>query len=406
MNIEERFIQYVKFDTQSAEDTGRSPSTEKQWELARFLERELRHIGAAEVKVSEQAYVYATIPATTDKKLPVLGLIAHMDTAPAASGTGVKPVIARQYAGGDVLLNEAKQIYFPATEYPEINDYLGQDIIFSDGTTLLGADDKAGIAEIMTMAEHLLAHPEIEHGKIRVAFTPDEEIGCGVDHFDLGLFGADFGYTIDGGPVGEIEYENFNAAAANVKINGFSIHPGTARGKMKNALLIAMELQGLLPTFENPVCTDGYEGFFHLDHLEGIVETASMKYIIRDHDAAKFAAKKQLMEQAVDYLNRKYGERTVELELRDSYFNMKEKIIPHMHLIDNAARALREIGVEPNIIPIRGGTDGAALSFRGLPCPNLGTGGHNFHGRFEYISIQSMEKAVQMLLRLVAIYSN
>lgn len=406
MKVEERFLQYIKFDTQSAEDTGRSPSTEKQWELARHIEQELRQIGAADVQVSEQAYVYATIPATTEKKLPVLGLIAHMDTAPAASGANIKAVIVRNYAGGDVLLNKEKQISFPAAEYPEINDYIGEDIIFTDGTTLLGADDKAGIAEIMSMAEHLLAHPEIVHGKIALAFTPDEEIGVGIEHFDLGLFGADFGYTIDGGPVGEIQYENFNAAAANVKINGFSIHPGTARGKMKNALLIAMEFQGLLPVFENPACTDGYEGFFHLDHLEGIVETAAMKYIIRDHDAAKFAAKKQLMQEAAAYLNHKYGERTVELELRDSYFNMREKIEPHMHLINNAARALREIGVEPNIIPIRGGTDGAALSFRGLPCPNLGTGGHNFHGRFEYISIQSMEKAVQMLLRLVEIYSN
>jgi tripeptide aminopeptidase len=404
MQVEERFLRYVKFDTQSAEDTGCSPSTDKQWDLARYLEQELRQIGAADVRLSEQAYVYATIPATAKKKLPALGFIAHMDTSSAASGANIQPVIARNYAGGDYLLNQEKQLYFPAADYPEINGYLGQDIIFSDGTTLLGADDKAGIAEIIAMAEHLLAHPEIEHGKICLAFTPDEEIGSGADHFDLGIFGADFAYTIDGGAVGEIEYECFNAAAANVKINGYSIHPGDARGKMKNALLIAMELQALLPSFENPACTDGYEGFFHLDRMQGAVEWAAIKYIIRDHDAAKFAAKKQLMQQAVVYLNHKYGENTVQLELRDTYYNMREKIEPHIHLIDNAAQALRDIGVEPKIVPIRGGTDGAALSFRGLPCPNLGTGGHNFHGRFEYIPIQSMEKVVKMLLKLVEIY--
>lgn len=405
MQVEDRFFKYIAIDTQSAENIDHIPSTDRQWALARYLAEELVEIGAAEVRVSDHAYVFAAIPATGGKELPVLGFIAHMDTSPAVSGANVKPVIVPNYPGGDVLLNKERQIYFRSQDYPEINDYRDQDIIFTDGTTLLGADDKAGIAEIMAMSAYLLAHPEIKHGKIMLGFTPDEEVGRGSEKFDVKKFGADYAYTVDGGAIGEIQYENFNAAAARVEIKGYSIHPGTARGKMKNALLMAMEFQALLPVYQNPACTDGYEGFFHLESMDGEVETATMKYIIRDHDAEKFAQKKMLMQQAADFINGKYGEESVRLDIRDSYSNMRERIEPHFHLVQNAAKAHREVGIEPKVIPIRGGTDGASLSFKGLPCPNLGTGGHNFHGRFEYIPVQSMRKMVEVLIKLVILYS-
>ena len=405
MKIEDRFLKYVAFDTQSAEEKTFIPSTEKQTKLAKYLVKELKSLGASHVRLGECSYVYGEIPANTGKKLPVLGFIAHMDTSPEVSDENVKPVIVRNYQGGDILLNKKENIVFSAKEYPEVENHKGEDIIFTDGTTLLGADDKAGVAAIMTMAEYLLSHPEIEHGKIVIGFTPDEEVGHGPDAFDIKHFGADFAYTIDGEAENEIEYENFNAAAALVKVSGYSIHPGSAKDRMKNACLLAMEYHYKLPQEQAPVHTEGYEGFFHLGSLDADVEHATLKYAIRDHDAGLFAEKKKVMEQAAAEMNGKYGDNTVELTITDSYYNMKKKIEPHMHLIENAKKAMEEAGLKPKVQPIRGGTDGARLSYMGLPCPNLGTGGHNFHSRFEYISIQSMEKVTQVIINLVKLYS-
>jgi len=323
-----------------------------------------------------------------------------MDTAPACSGTDVRPQIIRNYDGGTILLHPDQRIGMSPKEFPELTDYKGQDLIVTDGTTLLGADDKAGIAEIMTFIEYLLQHPQLPHGTICVAFTPDEEVGRGTDFFDVKSFGAEVAYTVDGGTLGELEYETFNAAGAKVTIHGVSIHPGSAKWKMKNALLIGMELHQMLPVFENPACTEGYEGFYHLDDMCGGVEQARLKYIIRDHDREKFRQKKELMKEAVGYLNRKYGDGTIELDMQDSYYNMQEKIEPYFYLITVAEDAMKELGITPIITPIRGGTDGARLSYEGLPCPNLCTGGHNFHGRFEYISIQSMERVVELLVKI------
>lgn len=400
-DVTERFLRYVSVDTQSMDDQEAYPSTEKQKKLAVMLRDELLHMGASEVKMDAYSYVTATIPATGEKKAPVLGFIAHMDTSPACSGSDIKPQIHKAYDGGDILLNETSGLVMKVSEFPELKQYTGNDMITTDGTTLLGADDKAGVAEIMTMAEHLLEHPEIPHGTIRIAFTPDEEVGRGTDFFDVETFGADVAYTVDGGELGELEYENFNAATAKVRIHGISIHTGSAKGKMVNALHVGMEFHNMLPVFENPAFTEGYEGFFHLDSMNGGVELADMKYLIRDHDMEKFGQKKETMQGIAAYLNRKYGEGTVELDIRDSYFNMREKIEPHRYLVDIATEAMKEIGIEPAVRPIRGGTDGARLSYKGLPCPNLCTGGHNFHGRFEYISIQSMEKVVELLLKIV-----
>lgn len=405
MQVEDRFLKYVSFDTQSAEEKTFIPSTEKQTKLAKYLVKELKSMGASHVRLGECSYVYGEIPANTSKKLPVLGFIAHMDTSPEVSDENVNPVIVRNYQGGDILLNKRENIVFSAKEYPEVEDHIGEDIIFTDGTTLLGADDKAGVAAIMTMAEYLLSHPEIEHGKIVIGFTPDEEVGHGADAFDIKHFGADFAYTIDGEAENEIEYENFNAAAALVKVNGYSIHPGTAKDRMKNACLLAMEYHYKLPQEQAPVHTEGYEGFFHLGSLDADVEHATLKYAIRDHDAGLFAEKKKVMEQAAAEMNSKYGDNTVELTITDSYYNMKEMIEPHIHLIENAQKAMEEAGLQPKVQPIRGGTDGARLSYMGLPCPNLGTGGHNFHSRFEYISIQSMQKVTQVIINLVKLYS-
>lgn len=400
-DVTERFLRYVSVDTQSMDDQEAYPSTEKQKKLAAMLRDELLSMGASEVEMDAYSYVTATIPATDERTAPVLGFIAHMDTSPACSGTDVKPQIHKAYDGGDILLNETGGLALKASEFPELKQDIGNDVITTDGTTLLGADDKAGVAEIMTMAEHLFAHPEIPHGKIRIAFTPDEEVGRGTDFFDVGKFGADIAYTVDGGELGELEYENFNAATAKVRIHGISIHTGSAKGKMVNALHIGMEFHDMLPVFENPAFTEGYEGFFHLDSMSGSVELADMKYLIRDHDMEKFGQKKETMQGIAAYLNRKYGEGTVELDIRDSYFNMREKIEPHHYLVDIATEAMTEIGIEPVVRPIRGGTDGARLSYKGLPCPNLCTGGHNFHGRFEYISVQSMERVVELLLKIV-----
>lgn len=400
-SVVDKFLHYITYDTQSADDQIQQPSTEKQFVLANVLAEELRQMGAEEVTVDEHCYVFASIPATSEKKLPVLGLVAHMDTTPAFSGLGVKPQIVNNYDGGQIVLNEEKGIVLDPAEFPDLLGYVGKDLITTDGTTLLGADDKAGVAEIMAAAEYFLNHPEVKHGKIRIGFTPDEEVGRGTENFNVQAFGADIAYTVDGGPVGELEYENFNAAGAKVWIHGKSIHSGTSKGMMVNALLIGMEFQSMLPVFENPMYTEGYEGFYHLNQMQGDVETACLVYIIRDHDREKFAKKKHQFMRTADFLNLKYGAGTVEVELKDSYYNMKEKIEPHMYLIDLAKEAMEDLGIKPLVRPIRGGTDGAMLSYMGLPCPNLCTGGHNCHGKYEYISVQALEEVTKLLICVV-----
>lgn len=402
----ENFLQYVEIDTQSCDASETSPSTEKQRDLAALLVRQLTAMGAAEVTFdTEHCYVYATVPASPGfEKCPVLGFIAHMDTSPAVTGRNVKPQIVKNYDGGDILLNEEQHIVMSVSDFPELSRYKGQDLIVTDGTTLLGADDKAGVAEIMAMAEHLLTHPELSHGRIRIGFTPDEEIGAGADYFDVSLFGADFAYTVDGGELGELEDETFNAADAKLTVHGRSVHPGSAKGKMINSILIAQEFHSLLPAFQNPMYTEGREGFFHLDSISGNVEKTTADYIIRDHDKELFETKKKCFLQCADFLNQKYGENTVTTELKDSYYNMREILKDHTHLMENACSILRELGVEPRITPVRGGTDGSRLSFMGLPCPNLCTGGGNYHSRFEYACIQSMEKVTELLVKLAQRY--
>lgn len=404
----ENFLKYVKIDTQSSEDSALTPSTQKQHDLAKVLVGELQKMGAEEIIYDkERCYVYASVPASVGyETAPVLGFIAHMDTSPAVTGTDVKPQIVEDYDGEDLVLNKEKKIVMRVADFPELASYKGKKLIVTDGTTLLGADDKAGVAEIMAMAEYLLKHPEISHGKVRVGFTPDEEVGAGADYFDVRLFGADYAYTVDGGRLGELEYENFNAAGAKVTVHGRSVHPGEAKDKMQNALLMAQEFQSMLPVAENPMYTCGYEGFFHLDRLNGTVEEAVAEYIIRDHDRGKFEKKKETFLQIGDFLNRKYGENAFEIEMKDSYYNMKEIIEKHMHLVENAREAMMELGIEPVVVPIRGGTDGARLSFMGLPCPNLCTGGANFHGRFEYACIDEMEKITQLLIKITQKYAN
>ena len=398
MDVVERFLKLVSFDTTSDENSGCCPSTPNQWDIAREIVSQMKEMGIGDARVDEHCYVYGTIPATA--KGPAIGLISHMDTSPDASGKDIKARITEPYEGGDILLNAEKGIYLSPLEYPSLEHNIGKHLIVTDGTTLLGADDKAGVAEILACAQRLI-EGNAPHGKVCISFTPDEEIGCGTDHFDIAGFGADYAYTVDGGGLGELEYENFNAASAVITITGRSIHPGSARGKMRNASLMAMELHSLLPMYEVPVCTDGYEGFFHLTAIEGQTELARLHYIIRDHDSAKFARRKELIEQAVQFFNEKYGEGTAVLELQDSYYNMKEKILPHMYVVENAKKAMLAEGVEPVVMPIRGGTDGARLSFEGLPCPNLCTGGENFHGRFEYIPVEDMEKIVDILTRII-----
>ena len=407
----ENFLEYVKIDTESAEGSETTPSTLKQHDLARLLAGQLQEMGAQEITYDkERCYVYASVPASKGcENAPVLGFIAHMDTSPAVSGAGVKPRLIEDYDGGDIVLNEGSvdtaQVILKVADFPELAGYKGRRLIVTDGTTLLGADDKAGVAEIMTMAEYLLKHPEVSHGKIRVGFTPDEEVGAGADYFDVKLFGADYAYTVDGGKLGELEYENFNAAGAKVRIRGRSVHPGEAKDKMRNALLLAQEFQAMLPAAENPMYTCGYEGFYHLDALNGTVEEALADYIIRDHDKEKFEKKKVLFLQTGEFLNQKYGEGTFEITMKDSYYNMKEVIEKHMHLIDNAKEAMQELGIEPVVAPIRGGTDGARLSFMGLPCPNLCTGGQNFHGKYEYACADDMEKIAGLLVRIAEKYA-
>ena len=400
MTLTDRFLKYVSFCTTSDEETNMTPSTPGQMEFAKYLAAELKEIGMQEVSIDENGYVMATLPANVAGK-PTIGFIAHMDTAPDASGKNVKARIVTHYDGQDIVLNAEKNIVFEVAKYPEILDYKGQDIIVTDGTTLLGADDKAGLAEIVSACEYLIQHPEIQHGKIRVGFTPDEEIGQGADHFDVKKFGCDFAYSMDGGAVGELEYENFNAAGCKVKVHGVNVHPGYGYHKMINSMRIANHFATMLPRWETPEHTQGYEGFYHLIAMNGSVEETTLQYIIRDHDRARFESRKREIEHLARKINQEYGEGTVEVEMRDQYYNMREKVEPVMHIVTLVEEAMKEVGVTPKVQPIRGGTDGARLSFEGLPCPNIFAGGVNFHSRFEYLPIPSMEKAMQVILQIV-----
>ena len=405
MTTQERFLHYITYDTQSDEDSSLTPSTPKQKRLGARLAQELQDLGLEHAHLAENGAVYGWLPATAGKEdLPVLALIAHMDTAPRVPGENVKAQIVR-YEGGDLVLNAERGIVMTPTNFPDLNDQVGKELIVTDGTTLLGADDKAGVAEIMTAAEYLLAHPELRHGKIRIGFTPDEEIGRGVDFFDVKAFGADFAYTMDGGFEGELEYENFNAASAKIEIQGRNVHPGYAKDKMINAIQVACELNALLPAWERPEHTEGYDGFYHCIALNGTVDQAQISYIVRDHDSARFEARKNYMQECVDLLVRKYGEGVLTLTLKDSYYNMRKMVEPHPQVIDKAIEAMKMAGVEPLVKPIRGGTDGARLSFMGLPCPNIFTGGMNFHGRYEYCSLTTMHKAMQVILNLAQLWT-
>jgi len=396
-SVKDRFLRYVKIDTQSQQHVDTVPSTIKQLVLCRMLADELKAIGASDVKLDEHGYVTATIPANIDKKAPVIGLLSHVDTADAVTGENVNPQLTPNYNGGEINMGNGYTLS-PA-QFPSLLNHVGEEIICTDGTTLLGADDKAGVAEIMTLAARLLAPDAPAHGTIRIGFTPDEEVGRGVDLFDVAAFGAEFGYTVDGGEIGDLNYECFNAASAEINIQGFSLHTGSAKGKMINASLVAMELHNLLPMFENPTCTENYEGFFHLDEMQGCVDHAFMHYIVRDHDMEKFTQKKALIQSACDYMNLKYGAGTITLNLSDTYYNMASKV--PQFVVEAAVHAMESVGVAPLCTPIRGGTDGSRLSYMGLPCPNICTGGYNFHGRYEFITTQSMEKVVDILTALV-----
>ena len=406
-DVIEKFLNYIKIDTQSDDTTGTSPSTMKQHDLAKLLFEELKAIGASDVFYDEEhCYVYASIPSNIEdgKDRPAIGFISHMDTSDEVSVKDVKARIVESYDGTDIVLSQDGKVVLSPTDFPELKNHVGEDLIVTDGTTLLGADDKAGVAEIMTMAQTLLSDPEIKHGDIKIAFTPDEEIGAGTAFFDLEKFGAKYAYTVDGGKLGELEYENFNAAEGNITVNGRSVHPGDAKNKMINAALLCYEFHSLLPVFQNPMYTEKREGFFHLTEVNGGTEKATASYIIRDHDDKLFEEKKKLFAAAAEFLNKKYGEGTVEVEIHDQYYNMIEKIRPHMHLVDNAKKVMTDLGITPIDSPIRGGTDGAALSYKGLPCPNLCTGGYNYHGKYEYASVQEMRKVVDILLGIVDAY--
>lgn len=398
----DRFLNYVKQDTTSNESGTSSPSTETQMNFAKKLIVEMDQVGLKDISLDGNGYIIATLPSNVEKKLPTIGFIAHMDTSPDMSGLNVRPQIIENYNGEDIVLNIDKNIILSPSEFPDLLDHIGLTLITTDGTTLLGADNKAGIAEILTAMEYLIQNPQVPHGTIRVGFTPDEEIGRGADHFDVEKFAADFAYTVDGGPIGELEYENFNAATAKVLIQGRSVHPGSAKNKMVNSILIATELNNMLPTNQRPEYTQDYEGFFHLVYFNGNVEKTSINYIIRDHSMIEFTNKKELLTKSIDFLNYKYNN-IISLEIIDSYYNMKEKIEDHMYIIDIAREAMEQLNIKPIINPIRGGTDGARLSFMGLPCPNLFTGGLNFHGKFEYISTEAMEKSVQTILKIIDI---
>lgn len=400
MTVIERFLKYVTFDTQSDESTGVTPSTPKQMVFAKYLKEELEALGLEEITLDEQGYLYATLPANTDHEVPVIGFIAHMDTSPDMSGANVKARIVKEYDGTDIVLSEEDNIVLSPRQFPELLNHKGEDLIVTDGHTLLGADDKAGIAEIVAAMDYLKQHPEIKHGKIRVGFNPDEEIGLGAHKFDVEKFGCQWAYTMDGGELGELEFENFNAAAASVVVKGRNVHPGYAKNKMINSLRVANEFMALLPADETPETTEGYEGFYHLIGVNGDVEETKVNYIIRDHDRAKFEQRKENMLQWAAQLNAKYGEGTVTVNLRDQYYNMREKVEPLMHIIDIAFGAMKETGVEPVVRPIRGGTDGAQLSFKGLPCPNIFAGGLNFHGRYEFAPVPNIEKAMMVVVKI------
>ena len=404
MELKDRFLKYVSFDTQSDENSTTFPSTDKQLVLLNFLADEMRTLGMEEVTVDKYGYAMGTIPASKGyENAPVIGFIAHVDTSPDMSGKDVRPRIIDEYDGSDIQLNGS--LTMKVADFPELKNFVGHTLIHTDGTTLLGADDKAGCAEIMTAAEYLMTHPEVKHGKIRLGFTPDEEIGRGVDYFDVAAFGADFAYTMDGSAEGELEYENFNAAAATIEIQGRNVHPGYAKNKMINAIQVACELNALVPTVERPEYTTGYEGFYHCVGFNGTVENAKISYIIRDHDSEKFEQKKVFIWSCVDLLQKKYGEGVLKLTLKDQYYNMRKMVEPHPHVIDKAVEAMRKADVEPIIKPIRGGTDGARLSFMGLPCPNIFAGGMNFHGKFEYCSLNTMQKATQVIINLAQLWA-
>lgn len=400
MTVIERFLKYVTFDTQSDESTGVTPSTPKQMVFAQYLKTELEELGLKDISLDENGYLFATLPSNVDHEVPVVGFIAHMDTSPDMSGENVKPRIVEKYDGKDIPLCAEENIILSPANFPELLDHVGEDLIVTDGHTLLGADDKAGIAEIVGAVAYLIAHPEIKHGDIRIGFNPDEEIGLGAHKFDVKKFGAKWAYTMDGGEVGELEFENFNAAAAKIRVKGRNVHPGYAKKKMINSLLVANEYASLLPADETPGTTEGYEGFYHLIGMEGEVENTVLSYIVRDHDREKFEARKQALLDYAARLNEKYGEGTVTVELKDQYYNMRQQVEPLMHIIDIAFAAMQEAGVTPKVKAIRGGTDGAQLSFKGLPCPNIFAGGLNFHGRYEFVPVQSIEKAMNVVVKI------
>lgn len=403
--ILDRFLRYVAIDTESNPESKSFPSTNKQFMLLELLVKELKALGVEEASVDKYGYVMATIPANTDKKeIPAIGFIAHVDTSPDAPGAGVKPQIIENYNGLDICLNAEKGIYTKVSDFPELLFHKGETIVTTDGTTLLGADDKAGVAEIMNAVQYIMTHPEFEHGEIKIGFTPDEEIGRGVDFFDVAKFGAKYAYTMDGGDLGELEYENFNAAGAKVSIQGRNVHPGSAKDKMINSILIATEFNDMLPIQQRPEYTENYEGFFHIHSFKGNVENTEINYIIRDHDMEKYEAKKVLIQKVADFMNAKYGEGTINLEVKDQYFNMKKEVEPHYHIVETAMKAMEEAGIQPKIKPIRGGTDGARLSYMGLPCPNIFAGGLNFHGKHELVPVENMEKASQVILNIIKLY--
>ncbi|WP_291258692.1 peptidase T [Fusobacterium sp.] len=396
-----RFLNYVKTATDSNPESEQCPSSDIQWNLAKIIVEDLKELGLEEISLDDNCYIMAKLPSNCDAKIPTIGFIAHMDTAPNYNGKDVNPRIVEGYNGGDIVLNEAENIVLSPKDFQHLNDYIGQDLIVTDGKSLLGADDKAGIVEIIEAIKYLKVHPEIKHGDIKIGFTPDEEIGRGADLFDVKKFGCEFAYTVDGGEIGELEYENFNAASAVIKIKGRDIHPGSAKNSMINSIIIATELNSMLPSDQRPEHTENYEGFFLLDEFTGTVEDTTMTYIIRDHSMDKFNEKKELIKNAVVYLQAKYKDAVIEIEVKDSYYNMREKIEPVMYIIELAKKSMEELEIAPKIRPIRGGTDGARLSFEGLPCPNLFTGGHNFHGKFEYIPVQSMEKARDLIVKII-----
>ena len=404
-DVMDRLLNYVKFNTKSKEDMEVTPSTKGQLILAEVLKKELTALGLEDIKLSENSYLEATLPKNVDKKIRTIGFIAHLDTSPDMSGENVKPRIVNNYDGEAIILNEEKNVILSPADFPELKDYIGKTLITTDGTTLLGADDKAGIAEIMAAISYLVNNPQIKHGDIKVCFTPDEEIGHGAQLFDIEGFGAEVAYTIDGGTIGELEYENFNAAYAEVKVNGRNVHPGSAKNKMINSMHIASELINMLPCNERPEFTEGYEGFYHLNAIKGTVEETELDIIIRDFNKEDFEKKKELIKRAVQLLNFKYGDGRIELNLKDQYYNMKEKIEPVKYAVDIAIEAMKMVNIQPNIVPIRGGTDGARLSYMGLPTPNIFTGGHNFHGKYEFIPVESMEKAVLVILKIIQLYS-